>query len=72
MAMKKDIEPVTNIFEKALYERFLTLEIGDPDERLMEVIRHAGSEVTREVKDILNKDYEARLAKKREIFHKSS
>jgi hypothetical protein len=65
--MKKNHPELTNIFERALMDRFMGLDLGMPDDKIMEVIERAGAEMTREVKEIMNRDYAIRQERKREL-----
>ena len=72
MSTKENSPRLNNIFEKALFDKFLSLGVGEPNEKIMEVIQKAGSEMTMEAKAILNKEYEMRRAKRNKYQHNTS
>jgi hypothetical protein len=70
--MEDNLPPMNNIFERALFEKFLSLGVGVPNEKIMEVIQRAGSEMTREAKAVLNKEYDMRRAKRGKLHRNVS
>jgi hypothetical protein len=70
--MEENLPPMNNIFEKVLFEKFLSLGVGVPNEKIMEVIHRAGSEMTTETKAILNEEYEMRQAKRKKLHRNLS
>jgi hypothetical protein len=58
----------TNIFEKALLERYEKLGIGEPDARVMEAVRRAADIVTGEVKELLNEKFDLRQSRRKKLM----
>ncbi len=59
--------PPTNIFERALLERFSKLGVGEPDDRILEAVQKAGNIVLSEVKELLNEQFEIRQSLREEL-----
>lgn len=69
--MNKNEYPVTNIFAKALLDRYDQLGVGAPDARIMEAVERAADIVTAEVKELLNEQFELRQSRKRKLLQKT-
>ena len=67
-SMKRNSSDVTNIFEKALMDRYLQLELGPPDNSVKDAIQQAASEVTSVVKVVLNKNFNAERSRKKDLL----
>ena len=64
--------PITNIFEKALVERYIELGVGNPDRQLLDVIERAAEQVTNEVKVVLSRHHDFHRARKRKVHKELS